>query len=49
MKKRLITLLLVLVLGAFGAGCDDTISGVEEDTEEGVEQLDEELNEGEDS
>lgn len=47
MKKRLITMLLVLILAAFGAGCDDTIEGVGEDTQEGVEELDEQLNEGE--
>ncbi|MEX0658181.1 MAG: hypothetical protein WD080_03525 [Egibacteraceae bacterium] len=48
MKKRLITMLLVLLLGAYGAGCDDTVEGIGEDTQEGVSELDDQLNEGED-
>lgn len=49
MKKRLITMLLVLILGAYGAACDDTIEGVEEDTEEAVEEVEEQLDEAEGS
>ncbi len=49
MKKRLIAMLLVLILGAYGAGCDDTIDGLEEDTEEAVEEVEEEVDEAEDS
>lgn len=45
MKKRIVTLLLIAVLGLYGAACDDTMEGVEEDTEEGVEEIEEELEE----
>lgn len=40
-KKPAITMLLVAALGLFGAGCDDTIEGVEQDTEEGIQEMEE--------
>lgn len=46
MKKRIIAMFLAALLGLYGAGCDDTIEGVEEDVDEGVEEVEEGVDEG---
>lgn len=46
MRRRLTAAVLVGLLSVFGAACDDTVDGVEDDVEEGVDQLDQELDEG---
>lgn len=45
MRHRLITGLLAGLLAVSGAACDDTVGGVEEDVEEGTDEIEQELDE----
>lgn len=45
MRRRLTAAMLIAVLSVFGAACDDTVGGIEEDVEEGVDEVDEEMEE----
>lgn len=48
MKRRLIAMAAIALLGLFGAGCDDTLEGAEQDIEEGADAVEEEVDDGDD-